>query len=243
MTRAVSYTHLFLTGYQSVRVLTQREIAVVIPCLQAALTTYLDSAGQLRSEEEKTAVYENIFASMRFLSGFDATALLQKQDQVEQILRLDPAGIYTQMDDESRGIYRRALARLAAQSGLDEYEAAAQIVCRAQESGRHVGELIFAQRMARETDRSDGWWYVPALVLGSLFVSILCGILLQSFLVAVLLILPVSEIVKNLLDVVFMRFARPTRLMRLELKEGIPFQGRTLCVISALLKMCIRDRC
>ena len=226
---------LFVTGYQKARALTQREIAVLIPCLQAALTAYLDSAGQLRSEEEKTAVYENVFASMRFFCGFDASALLQRLDQVEQILRRDPAGIYARMDDDSRGAYRQALARLAARSGLDEYEAAEHIVSRARENGCHIGTLIFAGRQAQEEKRAGGWWYIPALVLMSLFFSILCGVLLQSIAVAVLLAPPVSEIVKNMLDMALMRFTHPSRLPRLELKEGIPPQGKTLCVISALL--------
>jgi cyclic beta-1,2-glucan synthetase len=58
---------------------------------------------------------------------------------------------------------------------------------------------------------------------------------LGGFPYAFLLILPVFEIVRNTADFLVLKLVRPRRLPRLELKDGIPEEGRTLFVISALL--------
>ena len=52
---------------------------------------------------------------------------------------------------------------------------------------------------------------------------------------AVLLVLPVSEVVKRLTDAVLLRLTEPHFVPRLELKNGVPKAGKTLCVVSALL--------
>ena len=50
-----------------------------------------------------------------------------------------------------------------------------------------------------------------------------------------LLLIPVSEVVKGLLDAVLLRVTKPRFVPRLALRRGIPPEGRTLCVIAALL--------
>lgn len=50
-----------------------------------------------------------------------------------------------------------------------------------------------------------------------------------------LLLLPVSDIVKNGADFLVVRLVHPRPVHRLALKEGVPEEGRTLCVIASLL--------
>ena len=56
-----------------------------------------------------------------------------------------------------------------------------------------------------------------------------------SFWVALLLLLPLSDIVKNVLDFVLVRVVTPRSVPRMELEGGIPPEGRTLCVVVSLL--------
>ena len=56
-----------------------------------------------------------------------------------------------------------------------------------------------------------------------------------SPLIAALLLLPLSDIVKNTLDFFLVRLVPPRPVPRMELKEGIPREGRTLCVVVSLL--------
>ena len=65
--------------------------------------------------------------------------------------------------------------------------------------------------------------------------SLLLGFATGSVSGAVLLLIPVSEVVKGLLDAVLLRVTKPRFVPRLALRRGIPPEGKTLCVIAALL--------
>lgn len=67
------------------------------------------------------------------------------------------------------------------------------------------------------------------------FLALLAGFLLHSPWAAVLLALPISDIVKNSADFLAVRMVRPRPVFRMALEEGIPREGRTLCVIASLL--------
>jgi hypothetical protein len=49
----------------------------------------------------------NIFTSLRFLSNFDASEILEDVNRIEGMLRNDPAGIYPNLDELTR--YRYSL--------------------------------------------------------------------------------------------------------------------------------------
>ena len=73
------------------------------------------------------------------------------------------------------------------------------------------------------------------MLLLTLFGAVLCGFLTDSLSCAVLLSLPLSELVKSAMDAVLLRLTPPRFVPRMELKNGVPRNGRTLCVIPALL--------
>lgn len=69
----------------------------------------------------------------------------------------------------------------------------------------------------------------------TLFLTLLCGFLSRSAVAAALLLLPLSELTKVMLDYIILLCVPPRRLPRLELDGGVPDEGRTVCVISALI--------
>jgi cyclic beta-1,2-glucan synthetase len=73
------------------------------------------------------------------------------------------------------------------------------------------------------------------VILASLFAALLISFALDEPAVSLLLLLPVSEFVKNVTDYLILRASRLRRVPRLELKAGVPDDGRTLCVVSVLL--------
>ncbi|MFR0794973.1 MAG: hypothetical protein ACLSHG_00085 [Oscillospiraceae bacterium] len=100
---------------------------------------------------------------------------------------------------------------------------------------RHVGWFLLREVLGAPERRRDGGWYIAAVVVGTLFLSLLLGFATKSVSGAVLLLIPVSEVVKGLLDAVLLRVTKPRFVPRLALRRGIPPEGRTLCVIAALL--------
>ena len=228
----------FLEGFQSVSVLPRRELYLFPAAMRAALIIRL---GKLCAELKKTASPEDfaadmaaVFTSLRLVSELDMQPLLEQVDMAEKALMADPAGIYPRMDDQSRALYRERLSAIAKRSALEEHSMANHILrqCRqAKGEARHVGWHLFPET----ADRSRGGPYIAANLLLTLFLSLLCGFLSHSVAAALLLLLPISELTKSLLDYIILLIVPPRRLPRLELRGGIPDEGKTVCVISALL--------
>lgn len=130
------------------------------------------------------------------------------------------------------------MAQLARRTGRTEIDIAEDVLARAQNgegARRHVGWFLLREVLGAPEKRRDGAWYIAAVIVGTLALSLLLGFATGSVSGAVLLLIPVSEAVKGLLDAVLLRVTKPRFVPRLALRRGIPPEGKTLCVIAALL--------
>ncbi|NLA86297.1 MAG: hypothetical protein GX847_03230, partial [Clostridiales bacterium] len=233
----------FLDAFQDVVCFSEAELAFFIPALRLELIACLaDACQKLRFvisdgvvEDGLATYFGRLFSSLRFLSGFDASKILESVNRVERTLRRDPAGIYAEMDEQTRYSYRREIARLAEQSGESEHQTASKILTLSQKYNRHIGFYIFIEPMGFLRKGRTGAAYISFIILASLFISLLISFALDQPVISQVLLLPVSEFVKNVTDYVVLRLCHPQRIQRLELSDGVPDEGRTLCVISVLL--------
>ena len=225
---------LFLRGFQSVTVLTHEELSLFPLALRAAV---IDRIAQVCRELRRaadtspyTAALEALFSSLRLFSALDFEPLLREADRCQAILAADPGGVFPNMDPETRRSYLLQIAQLARRAGAEEHVFAASLLEKARAEGQHVGFYLFqAPSPARERA------YIAANVLLTLFFSMLPAFALRSVPAWLLLLLPVSELVKALLDNVLLRLVLPRRLPRMDLSGGVPPEGKTVCVVSALL--------
>ncbi len=228
----------FLTGFQRALPLERGELAAFTAALRAALVAYIAAQVPELEGQEAAAAVAAAVTSLRALSTLDLSGALEAADLTEAVLRQDPAGIYTQMDERTRDMYRREVTRLAKKSGIGEQKLARAVLELARKSSgeaAHVGHWLFVRPMGAEP-RGDGCTgYVAANLLIGLFLSLLGGYFTRSFFTAALLLLPVSELVKSLLDMLVLRLAQPRLIPRLELPGGVPEDGLTVCAVSALL--------
>ena len=227
----------FLSGVQKKTILTRRELQLFPAALRCAALSLLAQAYE--KDLPDSGLTGALFTSLRLWGTLDLAKMLEEADRTEQILRQDPAGVYPLMDEGSRAAYRRQTEKLARRRGIPEYRAAQRAVRLAREGQtdrqRHVGYYLFVQPLGEPPRIRRGTGYVAANVLATLFFSLLAGFLLESPAAALLLLLPFSRVVKGLLDLFILRFVPPRHLPRLELKDGVPPEGRTLCVLSVLL--------
>ncbi len=70
----------------------------------------------------------NAFTSLRHLTLLDWREIFEQVSRVEQVLRLDPAGVYAEMDFATRDRYRRTIERSARRSGRTEERTARDAV-------------------------------------------------------------------------------------------------------------------
>ena len=223
----------YLAGFQDVLPLETAELALLVPGLQAVTVCALAD-----TYAHDGAAAPALFTSLRALGTAAWAALTERCDRVGRILARDPAGVYPAMDAATRTRYRQTVARLARRTGRTEIDIAEDVLARAQSgegARRHVGWFLLREVLGAPEKRRDGAWYIAAVIVGTLALSLLLGFATGSVSGAVLLLIPVSEAVKGLLDAVLLRVTKPRFVPRLALRRGIPPEGKTLCVIAALL--------
>ena len=223
----------YLAGFQDVLPLETAELALLVPGLQAAAVCALAD-----TYAHDGAAAPALFTSLRALGTAAWAALTERCDRVGRILARDPAGVYPTMDAATRTRYRQTVARLARRTGRSEIDIAEDVLARAQSgegARRHVGWFLLREVLGAPEKRRGGAWYIAAVIVGTLALSLLLGFATGSVSGAVLLLIPVSEVVKGLLDAVLLRVTKPRFVPRLALRRGIPPEGKTLCVIAALL--------
>lgn len=223
----------YLAGFQDVLPLETAELALLVPGLQAAAVCALAD-----TYAHDGAAAPALFTSLRALGTAAWAALTERCDRVGRILARDPAGVYPAMDAATRIRYRQTVAQLARRTGRTEIDIAEDVLARAQSgegARRHVGWFLLREVLGAPEKRRDGAWYIAAVIVGTLALSLLLGFATGSVSGAVLLLIPVSEVVKGLLDAVLLRVTKPRFVPRLALRRGIPPEGKTLCVIAALL--------
>ncbi len=229
---------LFLDGFQQVSPLSREELGLFVPALIGAAVHAL--AGAYTEQAPTEGEYAGkLFTTLRLLGTLDLSGMLEQESVVEQILRQDPAGVYPLMAESTRDAYRRKVSLLAQEQNTEEYRIARRVVKLSEgaqnPTARHVGYYLFKKPLGRKAEPTRGTAYVAVFLLSTLFISLLVGFHVQSILGTLLLLIPVSELVKNLIDFLLTKAVSPRHIPRMELRNGIPPEGTTVCVVSALL--------
>ncbi len=108
----------------------------------------MDAESLIHAEHERQAVdrlwLSNIMQAFRMLDALDWGEAFQKLSRTENELMRDPAGIYGNLDDESKEVLRKRLCLLAHRADVGEVTVA-----------RHVLKL---SREGQGLKRHVGWW-------------------------------------------------------------------------------------
>ena len=227
----------FLEGFQRKTPLTGRELALLGASLRAAVLVRL--AQLYRGETPSGAAAAVYFTALRHIASLDLDAVLEEADAVEHILRRDPAGVYRRMDERSRRDYRARVETLSRRKNKSEARVAEEALRLAERAEgvrrRHIGYWLYENPLGAGMPRRGGAAYILANVLFTLALSAASALWTKSVLTGVLALLPVSEVVKGLLDRALLRAVPPRHLPRLSLQNGVPAEGKTVCVLSVLL--------
>ena len=225
---------LFLQGFQTVTVLQRRELRLFPAALRAVILEAVALAcrklGASSEPEELTELLASLFQSLILLGTMDMEAVLDAADVPGQILAGEAEGSFPRMDRQTREEYLRRLAEMAEAEGLDEQALARRLTDTARAEGKHVGFLLYAPR-----GEVGAAAYIAALAGLTLFGCLIAFTLLRDLGAALLLVVPLWSLVKGFVDFLLLRFLRPRPLPRLDLSDGVPPEGRTICVLSVLL--------
>ncbi len=227
-------SRLFLDGFQSVTVLRRSELDLFPAAVRGAvITAAAEVCRQMKYSADTAscaAAFEALFGTLRLFSALDTEKLINAADVTSAVLAADPTGDYARMDSGTRRDYLRRVEKMARREGVEDYVVASRLIKTAQEEKRHVGFYLFS-----EPKGTAAALYISLNLLLTLFLSLLAAFTTHSAVAALLLLLPVSELVKCLIDFILLRTVPPRRLPRMDMRQGVPDEGRTVCVVSALL--------
>jgi cyclic beta-1,2-glucan synthetase len=129
----------FIEAVEEVEPLRLAELWGMIPALKLALLEIIVEHGRKALDAFRASGAAipsfgigSMVTSLRSLSESDWKETLEQLSVVHRALSLDPAGVYSRMDFESREYYRQVLEKIAAQSDVGELELAQMAVTMAE---------------------------------------------------------------------------------------------------------------
>ncbi|MGE5633264.1 MAG: GH36-type glycosyl hydrolase domain-containing protein [Caulobacteraceae bacterium] len=195
----------------------------------------------------------NSITSLRFLSTLDWKEIFEGLSQVEQILRQDPDGTYNNMDFSSRDFYRHEVEKISKKYKVSEIQVAKKLIECAKEFEKHFGYFLFRDKkylliskLGHEKKQffTQTFKYLTPIVI--ITAAIVSALLYYSYahgttnvlfllLAAIVVLIPASDIAVSIVNWVAVHIKPPAFLPKLELKEGIPDEARTVVVMPTLI--------
>ncbi len=153
----------YLNAVQEIEYLRLNEIWGMLLALKLSLLELLAHRGNLAIDaylkdgpSAQAFQVGSIIRSLRFIGQRDWRDLLESLSLVHRALTLDPSGVYSRMDPESRQAYLRQIGKIAPHSDMGELQLAQRVVKMAGENrlsgsplnarAHHVGFFLFDER-------------------------------------------------------------------------------------------------
>lgn len=217
----------FFEGVQEEAQLPLRELRLLpgllrLACIERIAAVSLDGEG---AEREMRGAIE----TLRMLSRCSFTRLFLRLSGVDRVFAEDPTGEYLRMDEASRIYYIECTERMALRRGEDAEQLARKLLEEARRSHRHIG---FYLEMPKANERM----YIALQLVLTLVVTLALSFSVDRPALALLLLLPVSELCRTVTEAILARFVHTRFLPRMDVTDGVPPEGRTLCAVSVLLR-------
>ncbi len=225
---------------ESNRYIRSMELDALQDLMKAAAVSGIESALYDGFAEEKSSgLIGRCILLLNEIGNLDMEAIMRAKNPLERILKEDPSGIYSRMNEATRQVYRHRICRIAVKSGIDEMTLAEQYVAQGKqgtdEKSRHVGTYIYADYQRLIQSHTNRKWYIPLQWLVPAVLSCVLSGLAGNPLWAFILYFPLWEIIKPLIEYISVYGAESEYAPRLEFHGEVPAEGRTLVVISTLL--------
>ena len=208
----------------------------------------------------------NSIMSIKEISRIDFIENYSYMNVFEELLRKDPANVYSKMDEESKSLYRREIEKIVKKYKLSEIYIAEKILELAsrynineQNDNRrsHVGYYLLTRDGKRELfekleikinkEFNEEFYskiYVFFVLINPLIASFILYRILNNYYnlflvkttISVLFYLPFSEINIRIINYFLSKFKTPRILPKIDLKEGINDEAKTFVVVPCILK-------
>ncbi|MDD4564607.1 MAG: glucoamylase family protein [Eubacteriales bacterium] len=204
-----------------------------------------------------------LIVSLREINQLDEEKLFEDLSQLEEILSRDPAGIYSDMDAESRSFYRQSAERLALKYGMEDGDVG-EVCFELAEAGRedlnhsdHVGTYLVGKghpilkakirkqeppkTLEPRNKKGKCYMFVTSLLLIAfcslffLWINDLPALSYQSIMLFLVALPIIVGITLEVSNNIFARFVPVKRIASMDYLSEIPDEARTFVVMPIIL--------
>lgn len=207
----------------------------------------------------------NSIMSLKEILRVNFSSLFEKINGSEEILKKDPANVYTKMDYKTKEYYRNEIKNISEQSQVSEIYIANKIVELAKKfkgerrkedrKKSHIGYYLMSKGrnellnlLGVKTKRYvSNEKKAKRYIFGAGFLSIILSVLIGSYfyfayknivvsiITGVVLFVPVSEIVIQLVNYILNKNVKPSLIPKLDFMQGVPKEYSTFVVIPTII--------
>ena len=200
----------------------------------------------------------NAITSIKNIQRINFIDIFEKINQVDDVLKQDPANVYSKMDYKTKIYYRNKIQEISKKTKISEIYIAKKCLEMAEgKKGKraHIGYYLIdegrKELMSTLLGKNLKYWsnekkmstYIFVKIAISLLVSILFGLYmysetrnaLVSIITAILLYLPIEIIFIQILQYILSKVVKPKQIPKLDLQSGVPEDAATFVVIPTII--------
>lgn len=200
----------------------------------------------------------NCIISIKSIQRINFLEIFEKINGVEEILKQDPANVYDRMDYKTKDLYRQKIKEISKKSKISEIYIAKKLldICKNEEGKKkHIGYYLFGKdkniiyerigfkvsKTMSENNKTK--YYISMIVVFTLLISFLLTFklinridLVYYIIAFLLLLIPTSEFVIQIVQYLLSKFVKPKPIPKIDLYSGIDVENRTMVVIPTILR-------
>ena len=203
----------------------------------------------------------NSILSLKEIIRVNFLSLFEEINGVEEILKSDPADVYDKMDYKTKDCYRNVIKKISEETKISEIYIAKKTIelsnryTEAEDIKRHIGyylisegkeellEAIGVKSTKSISNKTKTRKYIFGIYLFTSILTILNGAyfyfksknLIISILTLIILYIPISEIVIQLINYILSKTVKPKLIPKLDFSKNLPKKNSTFVVIPTII--------
>ena len=203
----------------------------------------------------------NSITSIKKIQRINFLEIFEKVNGVEELLKQDPANVYDKMDNKTKEYYRNKIKEISKKTKISEIYITRKMleIANTKEIGSkqsHIGyylidkgvsELYIGLKRKKKdsiSEKSKTRIYICFTTFITMIFSIIIGYLVNKmtnniylgFIGFILFLIPVSELVIQLIQYILSKIIKPKLIPKLDLTNGIDEENTTMVVIPTIIK-------
>ena len=202
----------------------------------------------------------NSITSINTIIRVNFLEIFEQINGVEELLKNDPAGVYSKMDYKTKAYYRKQIENISKKTKISEMYIAKKCLDLAKrgKNGKqaHIGYYLISEgkstllsellnkKVKNVKQSTKKKVYILGISVLSVLLSLLCAIYVENytenFLISLLIfvatLIPSQTIVVQLIQYILSKIIKPKMLPKLDFKSGIPEEYSTMVIIPTIVK-------